>query len=622
MGKVIEPSDSESEEIHLTFAEINKLSNEELWQHIGFHRPIGGFFYKLPFYFITLILGIAVVGWLTQYLYPFPEALGYRSVAISIFALMIEAFNLGTANMMNRFIGEMNVKNPKKMVHYLQYFIWYQMITGLIQTTMISFYALFFAPEMELGYAVWILLVFSLTEYPGMLNVFRSALATLQQYDKTTILDFLSGELFQRLTEIGFVLLGRYYGIQNPEIGEILGIAIGATIGFYIDDFVSMAVAGYYFNKIIKQYGFDIKETFRHDFDVELFKECLFWGIKSGLPSLIWGVVTYVELILWLRFVPQYATFKALHDIAGTFSGLMGWNIELGGAISESFMNDKKDLARYYIQQSWRYTGLIQYLMISVILIVTMILEPVFVMLNIEYQILAIPFILPRVIRDIQQPYNNITMNVISSTGHVNFQAITNLVETALSLISWIIVIPVLHLPDKFGINAVVWMLPCTELPAIMTKIILQNIYIQKKVLKQRIPLYQTFVAPAVAAIIYTLCGYLFVTVVFFPLQSAYGTLIALIPSALLLLIVGTFLIYFPLTALMGGWDDGSIAILETASKISGGGRFFAVPFYKIIKFFASKSKLHNKFGVDETKPLDEVKELMTIKNENLENNE
>ncbi|MBD3350756.1 MAG: hypothetical protein GF364_04635 [Candidatus Lokiarchaeota archaeon] len=596
---------------------VGSLSEKELWSNIGFHRPLGGFFYKLPLTLIEMVIGLVFLSYLIQFLYPYPEPLGYRAVATGIFALMIEAFNLGTANMMNRFIGESNVKDPEKMVEYIQYFIWYQMFTGLIQTTFISIYALFIVPHNELAYAIWILLIFSTTEYPGMLGVFRGVLDTLQQYNKTAILGFISGQVFQKITEIGFVLWGRYYGINHPEIGEIMGIAIGASIGFYVDDFVATLLSAYYFQKVMKDYGFTVRTCFRHDFDSKLFKECLSWGIRSGLPSMIWGIVTYVELLLWLRFVPQYTTFKALFDIAGTFSGLMGWNISLGGSISEAFFNDKRELAKYYVGQAWRYTGLIQFLMIALISVVTMVLEPAFIAFNIEYQILAIPFILPRVIREIQQPYNNIAMNVISSTGHVNFQAFTNIVETTLSLVAWIILIPVLQLPDKFGITAVIWMLPCAELPGILTKIFLQYLYLQKKVLKLRIPFVQAFLSPIFASATCVLLGYIYVTFVFTPMIQVVNTIIAIIPAILFLLFIA-FFVYFPLTGFFGGWDDGSLDLLEMSTHISGMGKTFSKPLYKLLKYTCSKSKLHNKYGLDETDALREVRELMILRNKNL----
>ncbi|MHA1340301.1 MAG: hypothetical protein ACTSRZ_08795 [Promethearchaeota archaeon] len=596
-------------------------NNEDLWSYIGFHRPIAGFFYNLPFLFISLLVGIVLSSWFLQYLYPFPEAIGYKTVPIGIFALMFEAFDLGTANILNRFIGETNVKNPNKMLKYIQYFIWYQMFTGLIQVTFISVYTLFVIPNSQLGYAAWILLIYSTRQYPGMLGIFKGVIDTLQQYNKSTILSFVSGEIFQRITEIGFVLYFRYYGITHPAIGEIMGIAIGSIIGTYVDDFFAMILSAYFFQKVLKPYGFSVKDCFRIDFDIKIVKECLSWGIRSGIPSLLWGIVTYMELIFWLTYVPQYTTFKALFDVAGWFSGILGWNLSMGGAISEAYFNGKKELSRFYVGQWWKYTGLIQCLMIAVICVIVSMLHPIFIFMNLEYQLLAIPFIIPRVIREIQQPYNNISMNILANTGHVTFQMITNIVETSLSLIGWIMYIPILNLPNKYGILVVMWLLPCGELPAIITKIVLQYWYIHKNILKLKIPFYQTFIAPGISAFIYLIVGLLYSNLVFSPMNNNFGTLIALISAILFLIIFMGIFVYFPLTALLGGWDDDSLVVFRLATKISGPSKGISALLNSLLNKSAQKSKLHNKYKYDAKQAFKEIKELMELKKSIIESN-
>ena len=74
------------------------------------------------------------------------------------------------------------------------------------------------------------------------------------------------------------------------------------------------------------------------------------------------------------------------------------------------------------------------------------------------------------------------------------------------------------------------------------------------------------------------------------------------------------FLVYFPLTGFFGGWDDQSLSVLETASKMSGPGKPFAVFLYKSLKKACSHSKFHNRFKMDEANALKEAEELMLIK--------
>jgi hypothetical protein len=361
-----------------------EISTEDIWANIGFHRPIGGFFYSLPLSLLSIIIGIGLLGFFYGYLYPYPESIGYRSAATGIFSLLFQLLDLGTADIMNRFIGEYSVKEPKKMLLYIQYFIWYQMFTGLAQVTGIAIYALYFVPRTELAFAVWIMLIHSTIQYPGMLNIFKSTLSTLQRLDKSAILEFIHGEFFQRITEIGFVIAGRYYGITHPEVGEILGIAIGSIIGLYVDDFFAMMLSAKFFNDMMKDFGFTFRDCFKHDFNWGIVKECVVWGVKSGLPPMAWTFQSYLALILWIQYVPQYTTFAALFGLAGTFTGLMGFSLNLGGSISESFLNGKKNLATFYVSQSWKYTGFIQFSMISIIAAIIGVADVVFVGLGIE----------------------------------------------------------------------------------------------------------------------------------------------------------------------------------------------------------------------------------------------
>jgi hypothetical protein len=595
------------------------IDTETVWNNIGFHRPIGGFFYDLPFRLFQIILGIALAGFIYGFLYPFPESMGYKAAATGIFSVFFQIFDLGTAYLMDRFIGETNVKNPKKMVQYVQYFIWYQMFTGLIQVTGLAFYALFIVPRGDLAYAIWIMLVFSTTQYPSMLGVFKNVLNTLQQYDKRVIIDFVQSEVFQRITEIIFVIWGKYWGQANPEIGAILGIAIGATIGLYVDDFIALIISAKMFQKTMKVYGVTVRECFGHDFDWPLMKECLLWGFKSGFPPMLWTIQSYFALIFWITYVPQYTTFAALFAFAGTFSGLTGWNLDLGGSLAEAYLNGKKNLTKYYIAQAWRYTGLIQFLMISILLVILLVLEPTLLYLGLENYVLSVVFVIPRVIRDFQQPYNNLSSNIIISAGRVNFLMFTQIMEAALSLLCWVLYIPVLKIPQTYGLAAIIWILPCGELPAIMTKVIVNYIYIKKRIIKLNLPMYQTFVVPIFTTLLIYGMGYLFIQIFFYRIAGNWGMLAAVLISVLCFLTLIPFLIYMPLTGLFGGWDDGSMQTLERAVKISGGGKILSLPMYRILLKVVSKSKLHNKHRVDHELALQEVRELMELRNSHIE---
>ncbi|MHA1370866.1 MAG: hypothetical protein ACTSRA_14285, partial [Promethearchaeota archaeon] len=119
-------------------------------------------------------------------------------------------------------------------------------------------------------------------------------------------------------------------------------------------------------------------------------------------------------------------------------------------------------------------------------------------------------------------------------------------------------------------------------------------------------------------AIIY-LFGWIYIKLIFIPMEVSFGTLIALIPFMALFLFIIPFFVYFPLTVVFGAWDQGSLDILRKATKISGPGKLFTVPMFKLISSLSRISPLHGIFSVDDSAALKEARELMQIKNKNRE---
>ncbi len=216
--------------------------------------------------------------------------------------------------------------------------------------------------------------------------------------------------------------------------------------------------------------------------------------------------------------------------------------------------------------------------------------------------------------REFQQPYNNLSSNVIIGTAHINFLVFTQIVEAVAAAITWILVIPVLKLPQTYGYSMIVWLLPCAELPAILLKVIMNYIYINKKIVKIKIPLYQSWAAPIISTFLIYFINEMFVKFVFLPMTYYFNFLIPLVLAILVFIIIVPFFVYFPLTGIFGAWDDASLEVLKKATMISGPGKVIAVPMFKILSKVSRLSPLHNKFGIDDSLALKEARELMEIR--------
>nr|MDO8109504.1 hypothetical protein [Candidatus Sigynarchaeota archaeon] len=611
-------ADEKSFDFHASKEDSTKSVNE-LWDKIGFHRPLAGFYYNLIFSLISMIIGLFISGVIVNIFYPYPESNGYRNVTGGIFGLFFTVMDLGTHMTMDRFIAEARIKNPQKMLHYIQYFIWYQCWTGLMQTTVVSIYAIFIVPQTTLSYGIWLMLIVATYQYPGYLGVFGGVLGSLQQYNRTAILGFICGEGFQRLTELTFVFLGRIWGMNTPAIGEIMGIAIGACIGVYIDDFFAMWLSAWFFTKAMIKDGIRARDCFRVGFDWAMIKECVTFGIKTGAWSLI-GVFTG-QVILWINiiFIPQYATFSSLCGLASGISGFVNW----GGVsaptplIAEAFLNGKKKLTQYYFAQSLRYIVIFQMLFLPSILTVYLVLNKFFVAFNMVNYLPALPFFFSTLIRNFQQPYTSFADSIQLGTNHPTFLMWLRGSEEMLKIFFNLLWIVWLQLPAKYGLAALVWIIPCGEYPAIMYKTILSYLFTHRKVVKIKVAWWQTMAAPVMSGMIMfgALLAMLFF--IFNPIDAALGFYPAIgiaLGVLLLLLLFG----YLPLTALLGAWDTNSLRDFKNAARMSGPSKWFVWPMYVLTEKVCKKSPMFNKYALEADEAIAEARELLTLKEANI----
>jgi len=598
---------------------LTKENISHLWDEIGFHKPLAGFWYNLFFALISQMLSIFLASVIIQVFYPYPESNGYRGVTGGIFTLFFVIMDLGTHMTMDRFIAEAAIKSPSKMLQYVQYFIWYQCFTGLMQTTVVSIYALYIVPNTDLAYGVWLMLIVATYQYPGYLGVFGGVLGSLQQYHRTAVLGFITGEAFQRITELGFVFLGRWYGMTHPEIGEIMGIAIGANIGVYVDDFFAMWLSAWFFQDAMKSRGIRARDCFRVEFDMQLVKEALIFGIKTGAPGLI-GVVTGLSILwIYITFVPQYTTFATLNGLMSGISGFVNW----GGVsaptplIAESFLNGKKKLTQYYVAQTWRYILLFQFLFLPSIIAIYTILNQFFIEFKMDNYLLAIPFFFPTLIRNLQQPLTSFADSVQLGTNHPTRLMILRFIEEILKVFFLALWIVWLKLPQKYGISALIWIIPCGEMPAILFKTITAYVIIHRNIVPlSTINKWQTFAVPMTGgALIFTLL-LIYLTFIFPLLVVAMTFIPALVISIILLILIVLFG-YIPLTGILGGWDTTSLRDFKNAALMSGPSKFFVWPVYKITAWACSKSTLHNKYPIDAADAMQEAHELLLIKQAN-----
>ncbi len=598
---------------------IKSLDKEELWDEIGFHKLLAGFWYNISYTLIGILISATLMGALMNTFYPFPESLGYKSMVWTTFSVIFVTFDLGTGMVMDRFIAKENISNPEMMIKYIQYFIWYQAITGLIQTTAISIYALYYVPNSNKGYAVWLMLVAGSTQYPGFLGVFKNVLGSLQHYNKTQLLTFLTGTLFQRLTEIGFVYLGKLYGQANPAVGEMMGIAIGGAIGLYVDDFFAMLVSASFFSKVLGDYNITPWKCLRVDFTWKEVKEPFYYGLKTGAPGLFGSLLGFLNFTLWVNNLPQYTTYVTLAGIGSSIPGVMNWfgTPRITPLISESYLNGKHELTRYYVGQYVRFYAQIQGFFIPILIVASWVLPIAWEVMGMVNYIPGLAFVIPGLIFNVITPYLGIPGQVMYAANRPNFAIVTGMINNVLNTLFLAAILIWWKVPEM-NPGLIPWLYICFTLPQSILIAIINYGYLHTRILRLKIPFKQIIFGFVGASLITFGVSYIVKSVLFDPLNAKYGFYIS-IGISIFFLLLAILLVYFPVSALLGAWDDENLKEFEKAAFMSGPSKIFVIPVFKMVKWMSKKSPLHNKFAPDMEIIEQQARELLLLKKTNRE---
>jgi O-antigen/teichoic acid export membrane protein len=410
------------------------VKNVKGWDSIGFQRVLGGIFYDYGLSIVEMMLGFLILPIMVLVAMPYPSSEGYYGIAAGFFASLFTIFDFGTAYGLERFIGEFRVKNPKKMLGYINFFIWWQMITGLIQVTVVSVFALYVFPGTDLSYASWLFLILSTTQYPGMLGYFKSLLRGLQAFHYDNIVDFFRSNVFDLITRIVFILLFRWIGLNNPAIGDLMGLAIGSAIGRYVDEFINMALAIWFFNKVMKKQklGVRAKDCFNFRYiDWSVAKTSMWWGFQLSLPGMIGSLWGFASLMVTLTYLPQYQHWNTVAGLVGAVTTIVtiGSKLSLTPAMAEAYMNGKTELAQFYIENAFKWYFTLMWGVVGLLVVFLPSLMGVVLSLpGAENYQLAIPFMVPVIINSIFRPIDGYLNSIMVSTNHPTAKTIIDVV--------------------------------------------------------------------------------------------------------------------------------------------------------------------------------------------------
>jgi O-antigen/teichoic acid export membrane protein len=559
----------------------NKKISDELWGKTGFFRPLGGFWFNYIFNLALMVFGLVFMGVIfPNYILPFPEALGFKSVVSSLFAMLFTLFDVGIGTSVTRYMAEYVGKGEiKKSIEYLRFFIWFQMFTGLIQITIIAYYTLAIAKYMNnFAPLVWLFLFNSTIQYPGMLGVYNGALEAFQRFDKKNIVSFVQSVFLEMTTQVIFIFIGRAFGRANPVFGELMGATIGYTIGLYIDDFLALLLSGHFFNQILKPYGIPFYNTWIPSVGKEVIKNSLTFGLKNMAQGLFYQFSMLLITAMTMWWLPAYATIIGLFSIADTMTRIVIQDLPMKASVAESYNCGKMALTDYYIQAQFKWYGILTpYLSIEVL----MLLPPIIIVVAGNYGAAAwmIPYLM--VSRFLIGPIH-FSDSVQQGADKPEYAAYSLAVQMVARAIAFYLLLCPSCIPSLFpNYNyAIAYLL--ADVPSVVAKNIFAWWLIDRKIIKVRINWWQTLITPFLAPLPLIPINYGLVAIFQAVSKTSFigGLIIALI-ILIFILFIAPIIVVFPMLGFLGGWDERGLEHLNQAAMISGPSRLLVNALYK-----------------------------------------
>jgi len=605
--------------------DIGKVMGSD-WNELGYQRTIASFFYYMWMLLPEALFGLMLVPLLQYTEFRFPEVTGFRFASVGLFSAMYAILDLNLKDAVDRFVPEYVIKDPRKAMQYVSFFVKYQMWSGLIQISIVSLLVYYYTPGTQFAYLAFYLLFESVKQYPATLSLFSSLLGAFQQFNKKTNITILRASFIEPLTKIAGGLLGIWWGQHNPRFGVLFGLALGWAVGGYIDDFFTFAMGTYLLSKVLDTYGIRIREIYIMKVPKDVWSSALNYSARL-LPNTIFGsIMNLTGFFIVVQNVPGYLTFKGLTGKAEDMSTFVsGFSDDILSssqpAFSEAYNNNKPNLTKYYIASGLKYWSFMFMLLGSINIlglpiILTIAFEGGFLPDTWEMITLMVPIYIYIKLLD---PFRMVAEKMISVSNHPEINSVSGIISTILNLFFTWYFLAVLDM-SWLGIILI-------PVPSKIFELIVKWIFMYKKIIKLDLKwwkdiLWQVFIAPLIAGSFFV--GFLlFVLHVLWPAatEGLHGMqlIIAAAPLILLILIGGLFL-YMPLYSYLGGWGEHTLNDFKKCIPLTGPSIIITYPLYKMARWGYRKSPFKKKarFGMGE-KAFDELLEVAEIRQTSIE---
>jgi len=596
-------------------AELLVETEEEIseWEEIGMHRQISGFLIQL---FITLLIVIPRVVLsimiYPRFIMPFPQASGWFSFSVNLFQGLWVVFDLGTSVALAKYFAEYRVDQPQEAVKYAQIFVWFQLLTGMVQITGVAFLGSILFPHTYLAHLSYVFIAHSLFQFPGFCLLFVHVFRGMNRIDLQQIINILYWAVFNIAAPYIMILVFRWWGSQNPIFGQALGGAIGQAVGMYFNEWLTFGVSVYLFKRL----GFNVGTLFRVDFDMKQIKKALRFGAKWTVGAAAVPIVWFVQMVVvstnLLNWSALQGQFQLAWDLALLVSVVGLFMESMLGGISEAYSHAKEKLTELYTAQALRWGAFFVFWLISGLAAVgaRAILGAAGEAWS--YAAVLLQFFL---VFQLMGFWSWLGDWVFAAAERTDLAAGVWILEQSIRAVGMVFF--VVYEPVVLGIYL-------GGMPGIITAysiaLFIKNIavwtLIRRKITAPKLYAWQSYVGPALAA----LANYFVLEILS---QLFWGGVDDLITSAILFFVATLPSLYFYsfVSGLTGAWDENTLAEFgKSANMVNVAGiGWLARRFYGAVAAGAKISPLHDNFPIDVYESAMEEAESLTQEKKKLE---
>jgi len=581
--------------------ETYRRAQKVQWEEVGFQRPLVGFLVLLTtglLMFVPLMIYQTAI--FSGIILPSSQARGAWSIVTNIFQFVWVLFDMGTSTAFVKFFSQYRINDPQKGVKYVQFYVWWQAITGTIQVAVVALAATILVPQMPVAYMAFYIVVHALIQFPGFLRVFQYLLRALQRTDYDQVLNIMATPLpntmgilvilIQPLAVLGM----RAWGAAHPAFGEMMGGVFGLSAGFILVELSFFLLSFWLYRRL----GYQARVVFMANFDLATAKEALLFGLPLTLAGLAGSFGYTVQVSLTAAFLINYAEIQGNWDVAFgliiAYGALGGFYQNLMPAVSEAFSHGKLALTRYYIAQAWKYGGWFSAFIGSALLGVT----DRFIIGSLGQEwVRAAEISTVLILWGAVQFPAWFADRLQEGTNHPWMQFIMLAIEQSIRIILMFVLL------QRFQLLGLI-LAYCVALP---TKDVLVWLWNYFAIMRFRIHWWQTIFAPLLAGIVNLLALRLVGNLIWQPNMVA----------SIVLFLVGILcsLPFFSFwSGFFGGWDAPNLLEVKRAAEMSPVGKPVGYLIYYPASWGARLSPLHNRFPIPCDEALTEAKVLTAEK--------